>query len=93
MLASAPGGTAAMPGTAMAAAGPAGTVPGPAGLIGTGLAAYLSLAALWWAWSAVRAAPGDVVATARSRVVFGERGAALCQAVMATAMCVALLVR
>jgi hypothetical protein len=87
MLASAPGATAAMAGTAMAVS----LVPGPAGLIGTGLATYLSLAALWWAWSAVRAAPREVVAAARSRVVFGERGAALYQAVMAIAMCVALL--
>jgi hypothetical protein len=105
MLASAPAGTAVTAHTAMVATGPGSLVPGPAGLIGTGLAAYLSLAALWWTRSAVRAAPRaavtaavsaaarDVVVVARSQVVFGERGAALCQAVMASAMCVALLVR
>jgi hypothetical protein len=101
MLASAPGGTAAMSHTAMAATGPVSLLPGPAGLIGTGLAAYLALAALWWTGSAVGATPGPALRAAgpaalavpRAEVVFGERGAALCQAVMASAMCVALLVR
>jgi hypothetical protein len=101
MLAAAPDGTAAMAHEAMAATAPAGSARGPAGAISTLLATYLALAALWWVGSAVRAtprptlaaAPPNVVALPSAEVVFGAPGAAICQAVMASAMCVALLVR
>jgi hypothetical protein len=97
MLATAQAGTGVMSGAAMPVTAPAGSVPAPAGLIGTGLAGYLALAALWWAGSALRptltAAPSGVVTVSRAEVVFGARGAGICQAVMATAMCVALLLR
>jgi hypothetical protein len=92
MVVAAPAGTATMAHAVMAGTGPGSPVPGAAGPIGTGLAAYLSLAALWWARSAMRPAPREVGAVPLAHGVFGARGAAICQAVMASAMGVALLV-
>ncbi len=78
MLATAHAGTAPMHGSA---------TTGPAG---AAVAAYLALAALWWARSAL-ATPVGVAAV--PAVLFGPRGGATCQAVMAAAMCAAVLAR
>ena len=78
MLATAHAGTNLMHGSATA------------GPVGAAIDAYLALAALWWARSALAAPLGVETLPV---VLFGPRGGAACQAVMAAAMCTALVVR
>lgn len=84
MLAATRAGTTPM--ASMVAAGPQGLAA--AGPVGPALAGYLALAAVWWARSALATPQGLVAAPAH---LFGARGAAACQALMAAATCAALL--
>lgn len=86
MLAAARAGSAPM--ASMAVAGRQGLAA--PGLVGPALAGYLALAALWWARSALGTPAGSVAAPA---ALFGERGAAACQSLMAAATCATLLFR